>query len=126
MRVNDEYFIAKGLVADYIKSMDKVVEDNKRLMQLYDDDVQTDELEYFDYNKALKFNRLWDVIKHDLPPTKRNLLLCFEACGEDYTKCLAFFNGNGMNYKNKATLHVLVCNARNMANKLYTEKYDSN
>lgn len=123
---NNEYEIGKGMVAEYIKQMEETYDDLKRLIDLYDGTLYPEnnpELVNFNYDKAIKFVRTWELINNDIQPHNRNLIFAIEASGEDYTKCLEYFNGKGKGYKNKATLHVLVCNARNELRLKYIEKY---
>lgn len=123
--INTEYEVGKEDVANYIKTMTNLYDDYKRLIDIYENTITGDEpeLEYFNYKKALKFIRTWDIITKDIVPYNRNLIFALEACGEDYTKCLAYFNGCGKGYKNKATLQVLVCRARKEVDTIYKQKY---
>ena len=122
----NEYEVGKGLVAEYVASMDNLCDDYKRLIELYDSCIYPEdnpELADFNYDIAVKFIRTWDVIKNDIQPHNKNLIFAIEASGQNYAKCLEYFNGVGNGYKNKATLHVLVCNARKEVEKKYMEKY---
>lgn len=94
-----EYETGKGVVAKYIKSMDKKCEEvEQSLRENMDND------EFFDCDTAEQFIRTWYVIKHQLSAHERNLFCTYLACERDYKKTLEVFNGSNKNYKNVATL----------------------
>lgn len=94
-----EYEAGKGVVAKYIKSMDKKCEEvEQSLRENMDND------EFFDCDTAEQFIRTWYVIKYQLSAHERNLFCTYLACERDYKKTLEVFNGSNKNYKNVATL----------------------
>ena len=119
---NIGYEIAKGKVAEYIAYMDCVYEDKMKQIEEYNSEI-TNEFkdEYFDYNKSLKFVRTWDIIKNDINPAERNLVIASEVA-KDYDECLTYFNGIKAP-KNVASLKVLVCNARRKIREIYNQKW---
>lgn len=123
---NMSYEIGKGLVAEYIAQMETIYKEYKRLINIYENCSDADdvpELSDFNYCAALKFIRTWDIMNNNIPAHNRNLLFAIEASGQNYNKCLEYFNGNGKGYKNNATLHVLICKARKQVRKIYDKIY---
>lgn len=118
---NTKYTIAKEMVTEYIDKMDSLYEDKLKQIEDYKTNVIDEFDEYFDYYKALKFVRTWDIIKNNLNPAEKNLVIASE-CAKDYEECLSFFNG-GKAPKNIATLRVLICNARKKIREIYNQKW---
>ena len=108
---------------EYIRGMNKSIELQKELCERW---LNTDEylhdalLDWFDYNKAQKAIRLWDIIQNDLEPAQRNLVNLYHANGENMSFLTQFFIGE---YKNAATIRVLLSNARTRIREIYKEKY---
>ena len=124
--MNTEYEIGKGMVADYIATMDSRYLLNLKEIEIYENSLwdYVPELgDKFDYYSALRFVRTWNIIKNDLSTSDRNLILCFLASDSNYEECLAWFNGRGKNIKNTATLRVMICNVRKKIRTIYKEKY---
>lgn len=117
---NIGYEIAKGKVAEYIAHMDAVYEIKKEQIKAFENEI-TDEFddEYFNYWKSVEFVRTWEIIKYDLNPAERNLVIAIE-CAKDYNECLSYFNGTKAP-KNVATLRTLICNARNKIRYIYNQ-----
>lgn len=120
-----KYEVAKAEVQEYIETMNNIYLDKKEEIELFkNDNTELFEINaYFDYNKAVQFIRLWDIINNDITPAERNLLVAVE-CSQSYSECIKSFDGTAP--KNVATLKVLVYNARNKIRKIYTEKYGNN
>lgn len=115
----------KTLIDKYIKNMDVLYNEQKELQDLYSNDKLTDE--YYNINKSLKFTRTWEIINNDLDYAVRNLLLLFNACDCRYKETLEALSGsNCVQYKNVATLHVMVTRARKIIKNIYNEKYGDN
>lgn len=108
------------LLTDYITEMNRMYEDQIQMQKMYGDDNLSDE--YFNYTKSLRFTRLWELMM-ELKPVDRNLLLLYQACGNRYKAMLDELFKSNVNYKNDATLRVLVTNARKEIRRLYKEKY---
>lgn len=131
MNINLEYEIAKGIVSEYIDTMNKECEATEENIKLFDADMTDSTVfDYFNREKALRFVRTWRIIQSDkISIAQRNLLCAFAACDNKLAECLDFFNGKGKNIKNKRTLAVMISNARKAVteeyNKLYKE-YDKN
>lgn len=125
MNINLEYEIGKGLVADYIETMERECQATKDMITEFDNDMlDSEEFDYFDRDKALRFVRTWEIIQSDsISIAQRNLICAFAACSNKLDECLAFFNGKGKNIKNKRTLAVLISNARKAVTKEYEKKY---
>ena len=120
-----KYEVAKAEVQEYIETTNNIYLDKKEEIELFkNDNPELFEMnEYFDYNKAVQFIRLWDIINNDITPAERNLLIAVEI-SKNYSECIKSFEGTAP--KNVATLKVLVYNARNKIRKIYTEKYGNN
>lgn len=114
----------KKLIADYIKTMDSLYNEQKELQDLYNSDKLTDE--YYDINKSLKFTRTWDIIMKDLDCAGRNLLLLFNVCESRYKETLEALVGFNIEYKNVATLRVMITRIRKKIKEIYNKKYGNN
>lgn len=125
MNINLEYEIGKGLVADYIETMERECQATKNMITEFDNNMlDYDKFEYFDRDKAFRFVKTWDIIQSDsISIVQRNLICAFAACNNKLDECLAFFNGKGKNIKNKRTLAVIISNARKAVIKEYEKKY---
>lgn len=126
MNINLEYEIAKGMVADYIETMNEECKATEQNIILFDNDMtDSTTFDYFDRDKALRFVRTWKIIQSDkISIARRNLLCAFAACNNKLTECLDFFNGKGKNIKNKRTLAVLISNARKAVTDEYNKLYN--
>lgn len=125
MNTNKEYEIAKGIVADYIATMNEECEGLKEEIRLFDNDMfESEDFDYFNREKALRFIRTWEIIQSDaITIAQRNLLCAFAACNNKLDACLDFFNGKGKGIKNKRTLAVMISNARKEVTNKYKELY---
>lgn len=112
----------KQLISDYIKSMETVIEEQKQYQQLYLNDSLPDD--YFNYNKSIKFTRVWDILLSMDNYAARNLLLLFNACGCRYKQTLEALWGLNVEYKNEATLRVMITKARKIIKDIYYERYE--
>lgn len=119
-----DYTIGKGKVAEYIAKMDATYKELLDLTKAFDNAIIEDkpEFEWFDYNKSIKFLHTWEIMK-EINVAQRNLLCAYEACNHSLDDCLTFFNGKGKNIKNKASLSVLISNARKAVTTKYIELY---
>lgn len=126
MNINLEYEIGKGKVSEYIDTMNKRCSEIADEIKAFDKDMfNSDEFEYFNRDKQLKFIRMWNIIQSDaVTIAQRNLLCAFAACDNKLSDCLDFFNGKGKNIKNKRTLAVLISNARKAVTDKYNELYE--
>lgn len=125
-RTNIDYEIGKGKVADYVAMMDRIYKNRLEELKLYENSLwdYVPELgENFDYYNTLRFVRTWNIVKNELNVSDRNLIFCFLACDSNYDECLSWFNGNGRDLKNVASLRVLICNVRKKVRTIYAEKY---
>lgn len=125
MKITD-YEIIKGKIVEYAAQIDMAYEENKEIIELWENSLVYDKPEFsdFDYYAALKFVRTWDIIKSDaLNQSQRNLLYCYNACDCDLESTLNCFNGKGKGYKNKASLSVLLSNIRKIIRKEYDKLY---
>lgn len=127
MKINNDYEIMKGKIAEYLAQMQVAYDENKKLISVFEQSLTNDkpELVDFDYYAALKFIRTWDIIQSDaLNQSQKNLLFCYNLCDCDLETTLNTFNGKGKSYKNKASLAVLICNIRKIIKKEYNKKYN--
>lgn len=127
MKINNDYEIMKGKIAEYLAQMQVAYDENKKLISVFEQSLTNDkpELVDFDYYAALKFVRTWDIIQSDaLNQSQKNLLFCYNLCDCDLETTLNTFNGKGKSYKNKASLAVLICNIRKIIKKEYNKKYN--
>ena len=130
MQTNIKYSKGKKLLEKFYTNMDKLIADLQSNIDIYDnaidnpDDVP--ELAWFNYRKAVKLKRTYNIILNDLQPTERNLFCIYLACNYDYEKTLEIFNGENKGYKNIATLRVIIANIRKIIKEKYKEKYGSN
>lgn len=124
MRKNtNEYEEGKELLNNYINEQEQLYQWLKETCVKYQDAVfEVPEFEGFNYYKAVKFIRTWDLI-NELSMDKKNLFLVHCASGKKYEDTLKIFNGSGKEYKNVATLKVLITQIRNEIRKKYKEKY---
>lgn len=114
----------KKLINDYICSMELVYQEQKELQDLYNADKYDND--YFNINKSLKFTRTWEILMSMDNIAARNLLLLFNACGSKYKETLEALSGLNVEYKNEATLRVMITNARKIIKEIYDDKYGIN
>jgi len=118
---NNDFDIVKSKIAAYTKEMEDNYNYYLKAIDYYNSkptDYVAELGESFDINIAEKFVKTWETIQK-MQPVQRNMLLCFICCDKDYNKTLQVFNGEGKNYKNVASLRVLVHNAKKDFFKLY-------
>lgn len=126
METNIKYQEGKQLLQDYIEATETHVAWLKDMCNKFNNTLfDLSDFSGFNYWKAVVFIRTWEII-NELPTDKKNLFLIYSACGYDYEKTLAVFNGIGRGCKNIATLRVLVSNTRKIIRKIYNEKYGTN
>lgn len=114
----------KKFLDDYIKSMEKVVAEQKCKQLLYMNE-ELEEPDYFDYYRSVKFCRAWEVLLSMDDYAARNLLLLFNACGNNCKNTLDVLAGFNVSY-GTATIRVMLTKARKAFKKLYKEKYGDN
>lgn len=123
MVMNIEYDNAKKLLEKYVKEHDELYQFLEVLCKKFDEAIfDTPEFEGFNYKKAKKYMRAWDVLK-EIPTEKKNLFLLFCATDFNYEKTLVFFNGTGNTCKNIATLRVMISKIRKIIRDKYQEIY---
>lgn len=112
----------KELIEEYIKRMELQYQEQKELQELYMNDRLADE--YYDYNKSLRFTRTWEIITGLTDYADRNLILLFNACDCKHKDTLEALSGAGMvQYKNEATLRVMISHARKRIKDKYESEY---
>lgn len=114
---------AQKRTQDYVDYMNKTVQAYKEDIQRWyntDEYLQDPYMEWFNCVKALRTVRLWDIIQNELDPAQRNLLNCYYANGQKMDTMAAIF---AVQYKNAATLRVLLSNARKAVREAYKAKY---
>lgn len=129
MNINLEYEIGKGKVAEFIADTDVTYNMLQEQLKLFREGVQDEYpgMQWFNEKRTVKFLRTWDIIKSDsITAAQRNLICAYEACGHNLDALLEFFNGKGKNIKNKASLNVLLSNARKAIETKYNELYGDN
>lgn len=120
---NIQYEEAKKKLDEYIKENSTLYEWLKDTCRKYDNAIfEQPDFAGFNYEKALKFIRTWDII-NNLPADKKNLFLLFCSTGYDYKETLEVFNGVGKGCKNVSTLRVLISNIRKIIREKYTLNY---
>lgn len=121
MKKIEEFEVYKGKLADYIEKMEALYNYYLEAIEFYNNqptDYVAELGDSFDLVTAINFIKSWKTIQ-EMQPVQRNMLLCYVCCDCDYKKTLEVFNGEGKNYKNVASLRVLVHNARKEFFKLY-------
>lgn len=123
MEKNINYEQGKHLLQEYIQNTEQYIKWLKEMCDKYDNTLfDLPDFGAFDYEKAVKFIRTWEII-NEFPTDKKNLFLIYCACEYNYTKTLAIFNDIGKGCKNAATLRVLISNIRKLIKEIYTERY---
>lgn len=121
---NMEYEEAKKKISKYMSMMDAKCRELKKDIQAYDSEIlESEEYEYFDRDKALRFIRMWNIIKKKITPTQRNMLCAYEVSNSNVQECLRIFNGTLCNLKNERTLTAMICKCKKMVRRKYDEMY---
>lgn len=117
--VNKNFEIGKGQLAEYINSMQELYNEHIELIKQAEESIfETD----YNIKKYIKFCRTWEIIMNKLDTRERNLYICYLFCNCKPEKCIEVFNGQGGNYKNKATMCVMITRIK----KKIKEYYDNN
>lgn len=123
MEKNINYELGKRILNKALKNTTALYQWLKESCEKYENTLfELPELTGFNYEKAVKFIRTWDIVE-ELPADKKNLFVIFWSTGFNYKKTLEIFNGVGKGCKNVATLRVLVSNIRKIIKEQYKEKY---
>lgn len=121
---NLEYDEAKKKISKYMSMMDAKCRELKKDIKGFDSDMfDSSEYEFFDREKALRFIRMWNIIKKKITPNQRNLLCAFAVSNSNVKECLKIFNGTVCNLKNGRTLTAMVCSAKKTVRRKYDELY---
>lgn len=117
----DEYDLAKSEIVKYMAEMDEIYELNNKVIEKYGNDIFSDDIE--DLQVAIKFCRTWNIVKNELSVSDRNLFILYQISNRNIKRTLEYFNAIGKNYKNTATLTVIICNIKKKIKELFKEKY---
>lgn len=124
MQKNMRYDEGKRLLEKYLEETNRNVEWLQYMTEKYATSLcDTPEFVGFDYKKAQKYLRTWEIIQ-ELPAEKKNMLLIYCACENDLTKTLEVYNGVGKGCKNVATLRVLISLVKKTIREKYKERYE--
>lgn len=121
---NVEYEEAKKKITKYMSMMDAKCRELNRDVKAYDLEIlDSTEYEFFDREKAIRFIRMWNIIKKKITPTQRNLLCAYEVSNSNVQECLRIFNGSLCNLKNERTLTSMICKCKKNVRRKYDELY---
>lgn len=125
-KINPKYKEGKKLLEKYIKEQKEHCKFLEETLAKYaSTEFDLPDFACVDMREAIAYLRTWKLI-NELPPKHKNLLLTFCACEYDYKKTLEVFNDVGREYKNVATLRVLITNIRKILREKYNETYGDN
>lgn len=115
---------SKILLDNYIEEMERLYSMHKYLQKKFIDGIHEDaaELDNFNYKESIEFVRTWDIIKN-MNASQRNIYLLFMIAEGKYKPLMKII---GNEYKNEATLRVMVCNAKKIIKNKYKELYGTN
>ena len=104
--------------------MDAKCRELKKDIKAYDLEIlDSSEYEFFDREKAIRFIRMWNIIKKKITPTQRNMLCAYEVSNSNVQECLRIFNGSLCNLKNERTLTAMICKCKKNVRRKYDELY---